>query len=46
VSFKDRHYLHNGGPKKADLGVFGLGLQIEESRKYLDFKIAWRKSFG
>jgi hypothetical protein len=26
--------------QNADLGVFGLGLQIEESGKYLDFKTA------
>jgi hypothetical protein len=32
--------------QKADLGVFGLGLQIEESGKYMDLKTTWRKSFG
>jgi hypothetical protein len=32
--------------QKAEFGVFGLGLQIEESGKYLDFNTAWRKSFG
>jgi hypothetical protein len=32
--------------QKADLGVFGLGRQIEELGKYLDLSTAWRKLFG
>jgi hypothetical protein len=32
--------------QKADFGTFGFGRQMDEYGKYLDFRTAWRKSFG
>jgi hypothetical protein len=32
--------------QKADFGVLGFGLQMEESGKYFDFKTPWRKLLG